>query len=91
MQKSIAHYYNKIAEEYTKQYGYGEQLSIPSLYKFLSYLPTKASVLDVGCGGGQDSKFLAENGCFVLGVDISTEMIKLAKKYAPQAKLKSLM
>ncbi len=87
-QKSIAKSYNKIAHEYTKQHGYDEQLSIPSLKKFLTYLPVNAKVLDVGCGGGQDSKFLADNGCYVLGIDVSKEMIRLAKKYAPRTNFK---
>ncbi len=88
MQKSIAKSYDKIAQEYTKQHGYDEQLSIPSLKKFLTFLPTQAKVLDIGCGGGQDSKFLADNGCFVLGIDVSKEMIRLAKKFAPKTNFK---
>jgi len=88
MQKSIAKSYDKIAQEYTKQHGYDEQLSVPSLKKFLAFLPTQAEVLDIGCGGGQDSKFLADNGCSVLGIDVSKEMIKLAKKFAPKMNFK---
>ncbi|MFA6537652.1 MAG: class I SAM-dependent methyltransferase [Patescibacteria group bacterium] len=88
MQKSIARSYDKIGQEYTKQHGYGEQLSIPSLKKFLSFLPKNAEILDVGCGGGQDSKFLSDNGCSVLGIDVSREMIKLAKKFSPKSNFK---
>lgn len=84
--KSIAKSYNKIAREYTKQHGYDEQLSIPSLKKFLKYLPKSAMVLDVGCGGGQDSKFLFDNGCVTSGIDVSREMIKLARQFAPKIK-----
>lgn len=83
MSKSIASSYNKIAQEYVGQHGYGNQLSIPSLKKFLKYLPDHPKVLDVGCGGGQDAKFLTTNGCDVKGIDISGEMIKIAKKMAP--------
>jgi len=85
MKRSIAKSYDKIAHEYTKQHGYDEQLSIPSLKIFLTFLHGNPTVLDVGCGGGQDSKFLTDNGCSVFGIDISKEMIKLAKKYAPDA------
>ena len=88
MQKSIAESYDKIAKEYTDQHAYGEQLSIPALKEFLTFLPKNAKVLDIGCGGGQDSKFLAANACSVLGIDISKEMIKLAKKYAPEVDFK---
>lgn len=89
-QKSILKSYNKIAEEYVQKHGYGEQLSKLSLKKFLKFLPIKAKVLDVGCGGGQDSKFLADNGCSVLGIDVSKEMIKLAKKFTSKADFKIL-
>ncbi len=83
MKNSIARHYNKIAEEYTKEHSYEENLSIPSLKEFLTYLPQNAKVLDVGCGGGQDSNFLRDNGCEVFGIDISVEMIKLAKEHFP--------
>jgi len=88
MQKTIAKSYDKIAKEYTDQHGYGEQLSIPSLKEFLTFLPTQAKVLDIGCGGGQDSKFLTDSGCSVLGIDVSKEMIKLAKRFAPKTNFK---
>jgi SAM-dependent methyltransferase len=38
-----------------------------------------ADVLDVGCGGGNFAAFLADRGARVLGVDISAEMIALAR------------
>lgn len=37
------------------------------------------SALDVACGAGRNSLFLAERGMEVLGLDISPEAIKLAK------------
>lgn len=77
----IKKYYNKIAKEYTQKHGYSENLSIKSLEKFSSLLPQNSKVLDIGCGGGQDSKFLSDKGFNVLGIDISREMIKLAHKH----------
>ena len=86
--ETIKNYYNKIAKEYTQNHGYGENMSIQSLKKFVSNLPSKAKVLDVGCGGGQDSKLLSDMGFDVLGIDISIEMIKLAHKYATKVNFK---
>ena len=36
---------------------------------FISYLHNGQSVLDVGCGGGTKSKYLASKGLKVVGVD----------------------
>ena len=83
-QKSLAKSYNKIAREYIQNHA-SDGLSIPSLKRFVAYLPDRATILDVGCGGGQDSKFLTDRGYAVFGIDVSKEMIKFAKKMAPGA------
>ncbi|KKQ80612.1 MAG: S-adenosyl-L-methionine-dependent methyltransferase [Parcubacteria group bacterium GW2011_GWC2_38_7] len=96
-QKSIAKSYDKIAHEYTQAHGYGEHSALPSLKTFTRFARRqckiftdvaicnqKSKILDVGCGGGQDSKYLFEQGYSVFGVDVSKEMIKLAKKYSPK-------
>jgi 2-polyprenyl-6-hydroxyphenyl methylase/3-demethylubiquinone-9 3-methyltransferase len=38
-------------------------------------------ILDVGCGAGFLSNFLATQGCDVTGVDLSAESLEVAKKY----------
>ncbi|MDN3506418.1 MAG: bifunctional 2-polyprenyl-6-hydroxyphenol methylase/3-demethylubiquinol 3-O-methyltransferase UbiG [Simkaniaceae bacterium] len=38
-------------------------------------------VLDVGCGGGYLTNFLATKGHFVSGVDLSEQSLQIAKKY----------
>jgi len=44
-------------------------------------------VLDVGCGTGKQTLDLAENGFDVIGLDISSEMIRIAKKKSEEAGL----
>ena len=52
----------------------------------LSSLPidlTGKRILDAGCGTGQISIELAERGCEVVGIDISSSLINVAKKRIP--------
>ncbi len=76
--------YNKIAEEW-----HGDHQSndwwVPSTNTFISFLPTGASVLDVGCGGGTKAKYLASRGLQVLGIDFSENMIEIARREVPEA------
>ena len=53
--------------------------------KFLSYLSPNSRVLDLGCGPGRDAAYFVGKGHRVVGVDISSEMISLAKHDVPQA------
>ena len=44
----------------------------------------KGRLIDLGCGPGQTTRFLVENGCKnILGVDLSTEMTKAASLKSP--------
>ena len=52
----------------------------------LSHLPENLDgkrVLDAGCGTGQTSIALAERGAEVVGIDISSSLIEIAKKRVP--------
>lgn len=51
---------------------------------FCTALAPQGYVLDVGCGGGRDSQALTLRGFSVTGIDLSQEMIKLARVYAPK-------
>lgn len=47
-------------------------------------LPAGARVLDIGCGTGVPSAgMLAESGLEVVGIDVSTEMLALARRNVP--------
>lgn len=51
----------------------------------LKYLPKNSSVLDLGCGAGVPvDDLLLKAGHEVVGIDISSEQIKLAKKNCPR-------
>ena len=42
-----------------------------------------ARVLDAGCGAGRMSRYLAERGCLVEGVDLSPGMVAMARRDHP--------
>lgn len=50
---------------------------------FSQMLLTGNAVLDAGCGGGRDCRALAERGFQVIGIDLSAEMLKIARNLAP--------
>lgn len=79
--------YNKIAQKYTDTY-FNDVLEIPRVDKFISSLLTDANVLDIGCGPGNWTKYLMDKGFDVEGIDLSTEMIRIAKEKVPQGKFK---
>jgi ubiquinone/menaquinone biosynthesis C-methylase UbiE len=74
--------YNNLANNYADM-KYEENPQLKDLDIFLKLLKTKSKILDLGCGAGQDAKYLAEAGIDVLGLDISKEMIAEAKKRNP--------
>ena len=56
------------------------------LAEIVALLPKKGKVLDVGSGSGEPvAKFLSEQGLEVIGIDISENMVKLARKNVPKA------
>lgn len=40
-------------------------------------------VLDAGCGAGRMSRYLAERGCLVQGIDLSSSMVAIARRDHP--------
>lgn len=53
----------------------------------IQHLPSNAKVLDLGCGEGKDSFFLAKNNFDVTAIDFSEEGIKKLNKFAKKEKL----
>jgi len=86
-QKNIIDCYNSTALEYAAKF-MGEldkkHLDQILLKSFALENSGKGKLVDLGCGPGQTTKFLS--GCGVkdlLGVDISPEMVRVAKKLNP--------
>lgn len=70
--------YNKIAREYDKEFG-DDYSDTPYIDKFLNYLEGK-TVLDIGCGVGNLTKYIMDRGFYIEGIDLSKEMLNIAKE-----------
>lgn len=75
--------YDRIAEDWHKDH-LSDDWWQEGVDKFLSHLKRGSLIIDVGCAGGVKSKYMVERGMKVTGIDISSEFIKLAKKYSPE-------
>lgn len=79
--KQTIDWYDAHAETYHQNSQNSASLDL--LEQFTHSLPKNAKVLDAGCASGRDSKLLAQRGFDVVGVDISTSLIALAKEKNP--------
>jgi ubiquinone/menaquinone biosynthesis C-methylase UbiE len=80
--------YNKVAKLYVKYTA--DKLLQFQLNKFISLLPKKAKVLDVGCGSGRDVAYFIEEGLDATGIDTSEELLKEAKAIVKRDKFKKM-
>jgi tRNA/tmRNA/rRNA uracil-C5-methylase (TrmA/RlmC/RlmD family) len=60
------------------------QLLVDPVLAELRRLPERESALDLGCGVGRFSRAFARRFRDVLGVDVSTEMVKKARELHPR-------
>lgn len=77
--------YNKIAKVYSQKY-FTDLSDTPYIDKFLDYLPKNARILDVGCGPGTFTKYLLDKSYMVEGIDLSEEMIAIAREKVSRGK-----
>lgn len=76
MEDKTLEYYEKHAEDFYRDTVYAD---VTELYQlFLDKLPSKARILDLGCGSGRDSKHFKELGYEVTAMDGSPELCRLA-------------
>jgi SAM-dependent methyltransferase len=84
--KSLLNSYNQAATEYVDAF-YNELHKKPFdmelLQQFSKRIPTGSKVCDLGCGPGHITEYLYNLGVNVIGIDISENMIKLAKERNP--------
>ncbi|MCC5613458.1 class I SAM-dependent methyltransferase, partial [Nostoc sp. CHAB 5834] len=76
-------FHNDIATQFDHKYessaAFGERFRVWTDL-FDRYIPPSHKVLDLGCGSGVFSDFLAKKGCIVTGVDGSEKMIAICRQ-----------
>jgi ubiquinone/menaquinone biosynthesis C-methylase UbiE len=92
-QQKVINCYNSTAGEYATNL-FDELSKKPFdrllLKQFASENKTKGKMIDLGCGSGQTTKFLAENGVKdIAGTDLSPGMIRKAKQLNPNLRFQA--
>jgi len=83
--KKVIEIYDQIAEDYTKTYDkIDSEDDLIFLNVFLTYLDPGSQVVDLGCGTGFSAGYFEKHGMIVEGVDLSSNMIAIAKRNYPQ-------
>lgn len=83
----------QVYEKYGKDAMPSRYNNISAMKKYFDYFIENLlgnKVLDVGCGLGNDSKYLSEKGLDVIGIDLAKNFVKIATKNAPMAKIRQM-
>ncbi|HLZ57882.1 MAG TPA: class I SAM-dependent methyltransferase [Ktedonosporobacter sp.] len=83
--KSTIETYNQIAREYMQNTI--DRRPQVEFEDFCQRVVPGGFILDAGCAGGRDCRAFVERGFSVIGIDLSAEMIKLARDIAPRCRL----
>lgn len=75
--------YEQDAEIFLKQWGRKKYKRPALLEEWLTWLPAQAVLLDLGCGAGQDARYLAALGHRVIGLDRTMPLLRFATNRAP--------
>lgn len=82
--KDIAAAYDRIAEDWNRDHQ-NDDWWVEGTDRFISELPEGAHVLDIGAGAGVKAKYLSARGLRVTGMDISKNLLEIARRRAPDA------
>jgi SAM-dependent methyltransferase len=85
LKNDIKTFYDLVAERTADEW-YPNNTLLSSIKEFLSLLPSKPRVLDLGCGPGYESMRLKNEGAEVLGIDFSEENIRVATERCKDCK-----
>jgi len=78
--------YNKSARELAEYFrGIGSRTKDIDLAIELAGNPDDPRIVEIGCGDGRDAKEIIKRTSSYTGFDISSELIKIARKHVPEA------
>ncbi|MBW7960074.1 methyltransferase domain-containing protein [Patescibacteria group bacterium] len=77
-------WYSKNANHYAQSIKNRE--FIDAINEFTRLILKEGRVLDAGCAAGRDTNLLSDKGLVVVGIDLSKELLELAKKSYPTLK-----
>lgn len=92
-QEKVLNCYNKVADDYALERW--DELSRKHidrllLKEFASVNKDKGPCADFGCGPGQTTRFLYENGIKdIIGIDLSPAMVNAARRLSPEIKFET--
>lgn len=87
-ENALERQYDDFAREFQEADEQFPDVTRPFVYNSIDYSRLKtARLLDLGCGYGKDLEYFKKQGSEVYGIDISSEMIKLARERVPCAHL----
>lgn len=75
-------WYNQNADQYAQ--ATIQTASPEEVDQFAKLLSEGAKILDAGCGGGRDTDLLSKKGLKAVGLDLSSGLIKVARKTFPE-------
>lgn len=75
--------YQKMADQFEKT---RRNLYWPEFEYFKPYFKENQDILDIGCGGGRFCKILEPYNVNYIGIDLSSELVRLAKQHSVNQK-----
>lgn len=75
--------YEREAEVFLRQWGRKKYKRPALLKEWVTVLPKRAVLLDLGCGAGQDARYLTKLGHRVIGLDRTMPLLRFARRRSP--------
>ena len=79
--------YDALAKEYDQKSLVRKDFNSKLISRFIKYIKTGDEVLDLGCAVGLDLEIFKEKGFIPMGIELSSEMVKIAQNRNPKIEI----